>query len=205
MRIIGDIHGKVAQYCSIVGDPDCTHSVQIGDFGFRTQYEYRDQFFESENIEGEHVFFGGNHDNYGQLPDWHLGDFGRVPFDDSVYYIRGAMSIDKQNRTSGRDWFPEEELGLRSQLKCKAHLQKVMQSDDAPSVMLSHEAPDCISKKLFDKMVLNTSTGSFLTYVWETYKSNIDLWIFGHWHEAVTQDIEGTTFMCLPELGYVDI
>jgi hypothetical protein len=32
-----------------------------------------------------------------------------------------------------------------------------------------------------------------------------DLWIFGHWHCDADEVIDGTRFICLNELSYVDV
>jgi len=201
--IIGDVHGKVDSYVNLLEGyiensesfSDEFYSVQIGDFGFREHYTKRNELFQEKSFPKEkHFFFGGNHDDYHELPSFHLGDFGTLPFNENVFFIRGAHSIDKNARIKGRDWFSEEQLGFKESMKC---LKKYKRKK--PEIVLSHDAPSSVVECMFpSKDLENVHTRNFLQELFEFHKPEV--WIFGHWHENKEKEIEGTRFICLDEL-----
>lgn len=201
--VIGDIHAKVPAYISklkehLKGEKrEDFYSIQIGDFGFGQDYERRNFHFNRSRIldENKHVFFGGNHDDYDNLPDFHLGDFGVVPFWDDAFFIRGAYSIDKDLRTPGLDWWGEEELSWEQCNRCIEAYQ-----EEKPKIVLSHDAPDTAVHRMFPTHKrLNSTTGRLLDRLFDIHQP--ELWIFGHWHKGETSRIDETRFISLPELG----
>lgn len=77
--------------------------------------------------------------------------------------------------------------------------------------MLTHDCPPEVAKKLFFdtdyRMMLSpqvqTRTADALQEMF--YEHKPDLWVFGHWHIPAVTEIDGTTFVCLGELQYLDI
>jgi hypothetical protein len=55
---------------------------------------------------------------------------------------------------------------------------------------------------MFQKYWIPNRTGLALQNMWNRHHPK--LWIFGHWHETISCDIQGTTFVCLDELDSVD-
>lgn len=197
IHVIGDIHGKVLPYWDLLQDLDEGYTVQVGDFGFSESYE------EAENIVdglGErHFFFGGNHDEYPQLPEWHLGDYGTLPFYDGAFFIRGADSIDKDYRTPGRDWWPEEQIN-------QFRHDEVVEAYEAaePSLVLSHTGPGVAIGEMFPGTPrFQTATAHLLDRLWHAHQPKA--WVFGHWHEDKQVEAEGTVFTCLSELQHVTV
>jgi len=198
IRIVGDIHGKVPGYFNVV--KGSKRSVQIGDFGFSDDYHRRNKLINKHRLNPDnHLFFGGNHDDYDNLPEFHLGDYGTLPWNEDVFFIRGAKSIDRESRFEGVNWWREEELAYG---EMKAALREYEQA--RPRVLLTHEGPPQATKKMFpSKDVFNTSTGQLLSAIFRGQKP--DIWIFGHWHRDVSKEIEGTKFFCLDELSFLDL
>jgi hypothetical protein len=98
MRIIGDVHGKIEGYKKIIAE--CDESIQIGDMS----YDY--SVFDAGEIDYNHKFFMGNHDNWKWSP-YHspsncLNIFGNHR---GYHYISGAQSIDWELRY--RDFLPK--------------------------------------------------------------------------------------------------
>lgn len=196
VRIIGDVHGKAREYCTIASEAE--YSLQIGDMGFSECYDFVDHMMDKGYLNPKrHVFFGGNHDDYHNLPYWHLGDFGAVPFINNSFFIRGAQSIDKDMRTMGYDWWSEEQLGYRSSMDALNQYETIK-----PDIMFSHDAPDSIAVNMFpDHKLINTHTGRLLSNCYEAHQPKV--WIFGHWHIPTIRDFGNTTFICLGELNYI--
>jgi hypothetical protein len=94
VRIVGDVHGKTADYVRMIKESKVRHSVQLGDMAF--------DYGKLKELDcNDHKFFGGNHDNYDiYYKSKHaLGDYGAVtlgPLD--FFFIRGDFSIDKDIR-----------------------------------------------------------------------------------------------------------
>lgn len=192
-RIIGDVHGKIPGY--LKARRGASHSVQIGDMGFRKDYQrIKDLEVRMNSESGTHMFFRGNHDEYGGYePENDLGDYGTLPWDDSVFFIRGAASIDRDMRTPGKDWFHDEELSFVEARKAVS----AWEESDA-SVLLTHDCADSMTKTLFDASPIQSLTGEFLSTLLEVKPP--ETWIFGHWHTSKDVTIDGTRFICLAEL-----
>jgi len=199
--VVGDVHGLVGEYCELlekkVEGTKTVKSVQLGDFGFEKEYNKRNHLFKKSSIliKEDHLFFGGNHDDYNSLPEFHIGSFGELPFVAESFFVRGAESIDKSKRTPGHDWWPEEELSWKQARECAIDYE-----ERDPSVVITHDAPGKVCKKIFPEKKINSSaTSKLLQALYEV--SSPDLWIFGHWHENKVKKVDQTIFACLDELS----
>lgn len=204
LRIIGDVHGKHGQYLRLLDETPYTF--QVGDMGFDFD------FFVENGVEDGHRFIGGNHDNYDLIEDCshHLGDFGvwSVPEFGDVFYIRGAWSIDKKFRTPGVNWWPDEEL---SQDKCEEALE--LYKEVRPKFVVSHECPLDIVQFVtdpqfalhmgFDKGIIHTKTNRILQRMREFHAPKIH--VFGHYHKHLDIVANECRYVCLPELGVLDL
>jgi predicted phosphodiesterase len=193
MWLIGDIHGDIATYLSILKkieeqEPGAK-SIQIGDMGVGLP---RSEFLPyNEN----HRWFRGNHDNpqVSHQHPGHLGDFGVW---NDVFYVAGAWSIDKDQRTPMHDWWPDEELSWEQWNQCIELYNAVK-----PKIVVSHDCPTTVAFDLFKKNDRdNTKMG--LQALFDIHQP--DLWVFGHWHISVRKRTMGTRFVCLAPLGSFD-
>lgn len=187
MLIIGDVHGKWAEYKKIIDQrQDCT--VQVGDMGIGFGL-YPDSFQYS------HRFIRGNHDNptvCERHPNY-LGDFGVF---NGVFYASGAKSIDQHLRTPNIDWWRDEELSYAKAEECIDYFKFVR-----PEVVVSHDCPESVASDMFgikDK----SFTRTFLQNMLDAW--NPDVWVFGHHHKDKTLS-RRTEFVCLGELSTVEI
>lgn len=213
VRIIGDVHGKYEKYFPLT--EDCDYSLQIGDMGFDYSYWKLDT--------KKHKFFGGNHDNY---DDYFINPYALAGFTGTsnygssdhgglnFFFVRGGFSIDWQPRQrsyfrgSPKSWWEKEELSLEDMWSCFAEYKSCK-----PEIVITHECPRSISSKVgnnsilssfgYDPKTFSTRTSELLQSMLEAHRPK--LWIFGHYHVAFDQNINGTNFVCLPELGYIDI
>lgn len=183
MIVIGDVHGKVNQYNEIVTNTN-DFTIQLGDFGFKTSWDAM------QGDPDKNKVIMGNHDYYPYLYT-HKHSVGDYMWWNNVFCIRGAYSVDKYLRTSGIDWFEEEEIPYATQLMCYD-----MYCDVKPLYVVSHDCPNSIANGIWGRP--KNSTRTFLQALFDAHKP--DVWVFGHHHESINIDIDGTTFVCLNEL-----
>ena len=199
MKAIGDVHGKFDRYLELIHDPNSTlPTIQVGDFGIFTS-ETREAL-EPLIAPTRHFVIRGNHDNLSELSKM-KNIF--VPDGTMIYntlFIGGASSIDRNLRTAGVDWWPDEQLTHKTTQEI---LAKIKEND--PTVVISHDAPHRIVQEMFGV----DSYDNTRMYLDDIYMNcQPDLWIFGHWHKRqrmVKQHPKfrhrDTTFVCLEELG----
>jgi predicted phosphodiesterase len=219
LRIIGDVHGHLPQYVRLAKEAE--FSIQVGDVGFHYDYLLG-------NLDAtSHRIIAGNHDNYTTSPcgcpdpdhcdrcqggvrfskqtEHFLADFGVIDFPllKDVFYARGAWSIDRDWRTAGKDWWPEEEMSYDRLYQCVEAYAEVK-----PEVMISHTAPASVVEeipftRIFGDDVIKTRTDQALDQMLKIHRPK--LWVFGHFHVDWDEVIEGTRFVCLRELGHLDL
>jgi predicted phosphodiesterase len=191
MRFIGDTHAKFDKYQDIVNG--CESSIQVGDFGAG--------FAEIPDLGNSHRFIRGNHDNPSicrNHPNW-IPD-GTV--EGRMFFLGGGYSIDHARRVEGVDYWSDEQL---TSSELYTALQIYEQSDC--DIVITHECPSEIAPLVFnknrDRIIRPSRTSQALSAILEIRKPK--LWIFGHWHTPVDEEIDGTRFICLAELAYIDI
>ena len=190
LRVIGDVHGKIAEYLAICSE--CDRSVQVGDMGFGFQGVYLPS---NEII--NHKFIRGNHDDpqaCREHPYW-IKD---GTYEDGIMYIGGAWSIDYEYRREGISWWRDEELSSEELYELIDVAEKVK-----PKIMVTHDAPMGVIPELFHCESIHTRTQSALETIRQLVK--LEVWIFGHWHQNRDKVIDGTRFICLAELAYIDL
>lgn len=199
MRFIGDVHGKFNQYLKVI--EDCDASIQCGDMGLGFGKN-----FPKDKVIGWHMFIRGNHDNPNvcyQNKNW-IPD-GRFFVPDSIFCLGGAWSIDWEYRQNyemmyGRKiWWPNEECSVPK-------LQKIIDfyEEVKPQIVITHDCPVVMAHEIHSQHEWDKSkTRQALDAMFEVHKP--DFWIFGHHHVNMTKDIQGTRFICLDELSFVDL
>lgn len=210
VRIIGDVHGKFSRYRDIIRD--VPRSIQVGDMGVGFRNGNGDQMgnppYDSMS-RGDHKFIRGNHDNpqaCARHPYW-IADGSFIPviegsMDSGIYCLGGAVSIDKAWRTEGLDWWPDEECSY-------AELERMIDDYTAikPEIVITHDCPDSIAGEIltaFRKVRIEdgSRTRQALDRVFAIHQPRE--WYFGHWHEFMQFERNGTKFRCLAELEYAD-
>ena len=206
-RAIGDVHGKYAQYKKII--KGAARSIQVGDMGIGfKQFNHDGDLVWSTNpphadmVKHNARMLRGNHDN----PDvckrnsqW-IKD-GTVEND--VMYIGGATSIDKHHRIEGQSWWANEECSYND-LQVMIDTYMIVK----PRVMITHEAPESIADAILSSLNRTkfddpSRTRQAFQVMLEAHRPEI--WIFGHWHVDIDQVLNGTRFICLNELSWIDL
>lgn len=202
LRFIGDVHGRIPEYVRLCHAAENT--VQVGDLGFRRHYDEVTATLDPVR----HRFLPGNHDDYEHLPPHSLGDFGvHEAAGISMFFVRGAFSIDQKYRVPKLNWWPEEELPeerLREAIRLYAEVK--------PGLMVTHDCPMSICPRVGNAQILREFgfRGELCTRTQAALQEMLDLhqprrWIFGHYHRDRTFEVNGVTFTCLAELGVLDM
>ncbi len=193
MILLGDIHGDPTPARTAAEMYPNQTILQVGDFGFGFSKRTDAALLAlPSNVK----FIRGNHDNPVTCKDHpgYLGDFGFQNIDGlGVFYLGGAWSIDKDCRTPGFDWWPEEELSDQKLEEAFNLFQAVAENID---VVVTHEAPSAVIPFMFPWVgdIYPNRTAQALNLMFRHYP--VPHWYFGHWHPAdtVTKEIEGTKF-----------
>lgn len=196
MLIIGDVHGKIDQYKQIIEKEKAKESVQLGDFGFKSAHDW---FLENMDCAAHKVLFG-NHDYYPYLFKEH-SRCNICAFDNrlSIFYVRGAYSMDWKFRAMGLDLFSEEEISYNQ-------FEPVLRMYERwrPAIVVSHDCPQFLLQPFFAySNCFITKTGQLLDALYNVHQPST--WIFGHHHRSKKMQIGKTLFRCLNELEYTYI
>ena len=190
MRIIGDVHGRVADYQKLAADAG--ESIQIGDMGLG----FRGVALPPSEV---HKFFRGNHDSPEACrahPNY-MGDWG---YDAALglFWLSGADSIDKHLRREGVSWWRDEELSLGEFQEALDLYERVK-----PRVVLSHDGPQAFVEAGFG-IRDRSRTRQALQAAYELWQPRV--WIHGHHHlRREFESRDGTLFVCLGELDHMDL
>lgn len=192
--VIGDPHGKLDEYENIVRFADFYgyNTLSVGDNGFQKEWEWGLKHLNAE----KHRWLHGNHDSmdYVDTP-LSLGHFGVW---NGIFTIRGAYSIDRSARIQGRDWFPDEELNHTQMNQCFDLWEKMK-----PQIVVTHDCPSSVCDQLFNFDNGHSVTRKFLEELFAVHQPK--QWVFGHYHARRDKTINGTRFICLPELNWIKI
>jgi predicted phosphodiesterase len=189
MRYIGDVHGNRNQNMSkyIKLTTEVESSIQVGDFGAG--------FIPLPDLDVNHRFIRGNHDD----PAICAASQNWIPDGTSqgeMFFVGGAYSVDRDDRIIGRDWWPDEEISW-------GRLDEIIDlfAKAKPKIMITHDCPRDVAIGFWHH--LRSRTASALQAMFEIHQP--ELWIFGHHHTSVQQVVNGTKFICLAELEYIDL
>ena len=196
ITVIGDVHGKTGRYKELVNKASGNPTIQVGDFGFKEDYDW----FAAPKVgldQYRNRILFGNHDYYPYLNkpysfSGHSSSF--VWRGTRIMLIRGAYSIDQQWRILGKDWFVEEEIPYHA---WDSVINAV--DDFKPHVMISHDVCYDANVRFLDCADNKSKTAMGLQACFDVHKP--DIWIHGHHHHQYDKDWKGTRFVGLKELG----
>lgn len=193
------MHGKQRSYSHLLKaiahkyKGQDVRTIQLGDMGLG--------FVEVPYRGPKHMFIRGNHDDPAlcKVHGNYLGDYGIIDLEGlKTFYLGGGMSIDWRYRILGKTWWKEEELSYPELAKAIEMFEQ-----EKPDVVLSHEAPYEIPIVGSHHYNDRSRTATALQQMWDIHKPKH--WFFGHHHIPFSVEIEGTEFICLPELHYIEM
>ena len=213
--VVGDLHGEWNHLNKLINKKDPNYIFQCGDFGWWPKldlgikqspilYNYPNKItnwkLKGVKPKNTKVFWcDGNHEEHPTLSQngkinevyeniFHASRGSTLEIDGlHVLFCGGADSIDKNLRTAGHDWFPEENI-------TQQEFEKMM-SHDKIDIVISHTCPL--------EFEVNTEFGEkhkdvnrqALSEVLKKYRPH--KWFFGHWHMFKQGQFEGTKWCCL--------
>jgi hypothetical protein len=107
-----------------------------------------------------------------------------------VLFIGGALSIDKEHRTEGVDWFREETISYSD----FEHLP-MCEID----IVISHTCPTSFLSSLKTGAKIDDPSCEALEYVLDHYKPK--QWFHGHFHQYKQGFTKGCHWTCLNQIG----
>ena len=160
--VVGDVHGDfpfASAVCRTAASFGITDIFQVGDFGVWDHLDegvyFLDKLDENSEKRGANwTFVAGNHENYNSLEQHALGmdDHGFVNLRKRIRWtgrtnvwnynglrmgaFGGAYSIDREMRTPGISWWPQEMPTLADVYAFEAQV-----GDERLDVLFSHDAP----------------------------------------------------------------
>ena len=185
MYFIGDVHSQFWLLNRFIMLNEINESIQLGDmglgFGQSVDYRFTDH-------KSNHRFIRGNHDNPATCKEMksYLGNYGYLE-DEGIFFVGGAFSIDKQYRTEGADWWPDEELDGTELNEMVALYEKVK-----PRIVISHDCPADVASTILGYAITPNSTANTFSYM--HYIHQPEKWIFAHYHVDNVIHLEGTEF-----------
>lgn len=224
--VCGDIHGHWGPLNVLINKRRPKTILQVGDFGWwprfhglpkaRTRKDFYGRWIKPGNnygikCNGTEVFFcPGNHEDWDELllrraipahlydEVYYMRRGATLTLDDGrvVLFMGGALSIDKDSRTIGIDWFPQELIPYSEFYKLQeAGLKKV-------DVVISHTCPVEFNTEIMPKCPYKGWEYKFfdcsqqvLSAILEEYKPS--LWYFGHFHVTAKGTHNNTKWYCL--------
>lgn len=193
-----DVHGKFEELNKLLDKTKDHPFVQLGDLGIGFKNN-------PKSFPNNFHFIRGNHSNPAECKTYpnYLGDFG---YNEklNLFFVGGAWSIDWEMRKEGVSWWPDEELSMKQCNDALEFYEKIK-----PKYMISHDAPNKVKEEILSKMVLGgykaepTRTGQLLTAMFDIHQPKI--WCFAHYHVYFRKIINGTEFICMPELGTINL
>lgn len=148
-------------------------------------------------------FCDGNHENHwalGALTNLEIvpnifyqprGSIYTLPDGRNILFFGGADSIDKNLRTVGYDWFPEENISQKDMFNLP---------DCKIDIIISHTCPTEFLPSLTKCKGISFTKGrdsncEALSQILNIYKPK--LWYFGHWHVNCTDFIKDCRFYAM--------
>lgn len=190
MVLLGDLHGNWKSLDRAINNYGIDEEyIILGDVGigfhghnFPNKFDYKVKFIR------------GNHDNP-QVCQQHEDSLGEYGVYKGMGFVSGAWSIDRAYRTTGYDWWPDEELSMLQLQNAIDLMQK-----EQPEIMISHDAPASIASMVLKKggfgPLYPNRTNQALEIVKNTVPA-IKLWVFGHFHVPFDMTVDGCRYVCL--------
>lgn len=210
IRFIGDVHGKYEPYKKLI--KDVPTSIQVGDMGVGFRRNSNNRLGEEYGnpphyamVKGNHRFIRGNHDNPSSCKN-HSQYISDGTVEGKIMLVGGALSIDKEWRIKDINWWEDEELSQEELDKLLSVYLKTK-----PEIMVTHDCPEDVAK-----MIVGYTTGAWVDKLDFPSRTRVAFqhmisghspkyWIFGHWHVPFNIEYNLTNFICLPELGHIDL
>lgn len=202
--ITGDIHGRFDHLNQLINKYKQRLDLVIccGDFGYWPNLDGQHKNIRSHGIPV--LWCDGNHEDHWAIKNRKSNEIAKNVFymprgstyelknGQTMMFMGGADSIDKDSRIYGVDWFPEEVI-------TQADIKNL--PDVKVDIFITHTCPTEIYPlvvQYYDGKQMEPSNYA-LSYLWHRYKPA--LWFFGHWHHYKEGHLNGTKWYALSYAG----
>jgi len=195
IMVMGDVHGEWGALNTLVNKKRPNIILQCGDFGYWPRMEepdYRQRHIRAGRLpkhpkmpEGTTLYWcDGNHEDHESLGLRDTDEFWprviykprgstlELPDGRVVLFMGGAASYDKEYRTIGLDWFPEEMISYAEVDALDPNLRV--------DIVISHTCPEEFDVK-YCSFRMYDGCRKALSHILKMYRPS--LWYFGHWHQ----------------------
>jgi hypothetical protein len=223
IMLMGDVHMDFGAMNSVINKKHPSIVIQLGDFGYwpnATQEEIHGRSNPNypKDLPRPRVPLGcvlhwidGNHEQHHDLAERKSnevyprcfyqprGTHMELPDGRRVLFLGGAASFDRQFRTPGFDWFPEETMTEKDYEAIDFSLKY--------DIVVSHTCPASFAPR----ETLLRHRGSDITDPSEEWLDMVlkrvkpELWFFGHWHRHKSGYCGGTRWIALDHTAGRDL
>ena len=221
--IIGDTHGDNSYIYNIQHKKNLTkddYIIVCGDFGFVWNGDYKRQLYKLHKCtEATILFVDGNHESFDLLEkfpvvEWHGGKASQLT--ERIFWLRrgeiytieghtyfcfgGARSVDKEWRTPGKSWWPQEEPTIQEMIH---GMEVINENLDKIEYVITHDCPSYVIKMIDSyKCSLPIENGYKLRLYFDNYFERLfyDSKSFKHWycgHHHTNKDLDDLKFSFL--------
>jgi len=198
--VTGDLHGDFGQLNRIINIKHPDLVICCGDFGYWPNFQKIKKLTDIKNGDTTVLWIDGNHEDHWSLSNRKSDELApgiiyqprgsTYTLEDGrrILFMGGADSIDKNWRTVGVDWFPEEIIKPKD-------LENL--PNENIDIFITHTCPNELVLTLMRRYPEKNFEPSnhALSELWKRYKPS--LWIFGHWHQYIEGMLENTKWYCL--------
>jgi len=200
---------------TLINDKQPDIILQCGDFGWWPKMavnkpvlygRQKSWFLEGIKPKNSIIYFcDGNHEQHPELIQdglihkmydnvYHASRGSILTLEDgkNILFIGGADSIDKNMRTIGYDWYPEENINL-------LEFDMAMAIEDRIDIVISHTCPSSFDVQGSEGKHIDSNRIA-LQNILEKY--NPSYWFFGHWHKSQNGKYKDTYWECLDYPGH---
>lgn len=211
--VVGDVHGNFGKLNALINVKRPELIICCGEFGYwPLDVRPNAKSIQDINTHGAKLLWiDGNHEDFYSLNQRKTdelapnivymprGSIYTLPDGRKILFMGGANSIDKDMRTEGRDWFPDEQVSQRD-FQNALHPGWYPGVPEEIDIFITHTCPRELVKELaaWDGEEEDPTTLA-LSQLWRIY--NPDLWIFAHWHTYKKGTYGRTQWYCL---GHVE-
>ena len=209
IAVCGDVHAEYGAFNRFIGKLDADIILQVGDLGYWPRWtpkmwwpqRHRPKAIPTIKSPKTKIYFcDGNHEDHATLqalpkPEifpnvfyMKRGSIMTLPDGRNILFMGGANSYDKEDRTCGIDWFPQENITYEE-------LERIPK-DTRIDIVISHTCPQhfdiehMLKRKTIQYGRVADSNREILSHILKEFRPK--LWYFGHWHVYAT----GFTMEC---------
>jgi Icc-related predicted phosphoesterase len=206
--ITGDLHMEFGQLNELINKKKPDMIICAGDFGYWPNISWGVPLTNICLQKAKKLLWcDGNHEDHWALRDRTTDELApgiiymprgsTYTLDDgrTIMFMGGAHSIDKQWRTVGVDWFPEEIITQKDMVNLP---------DVKVDIIISHTCPGELVTTLLKHYPEKgfEPSNEALTELWKMYKPSLSF--FGHWHHYQEGTLYNTKWYALSAPGFGD-